>query len=1175
MTWKPNIEAKQQIDGFVEDLFSTAPEIMGIDEIISGSEIINMNPDGDAPAVPRYITIALGGPDGDGYYQAVYYRGFPAGLVATDFVTVVHLRAGNRYEILTAGGPTGIAHTITAGQWLDIGAVANSLDFEPDNPAVITAGGVVTEYATIQAAITAAGAGEYVVIPPGTYDEAITLKNGVIVTELFPDTVVINHTTSDVAVTTATGGFLRVKEIRVTRANNNIRAVLSSHAAGICVIYARLIRAENAGTGGTIGVFQTGAGTLFVYCDDCQASGGDDEVIGAACDAGIQCLRGDCLAENGVASYSLGAECDGGTQRIWGDCTAIDDDYIVGAGVYGAGDQIVRGHCTAETAAAGSWACGAHVMNAGTVQVVYGECSGLATDDAMGADIYQGTQTIHGNCFAEVTDTPADSYGARVRNNSVQTVWGNCTATGGDVSIGAYCQVWAGAPVQRVNGDVTGDFHGALCSAGVQTITNSRASGGTADLERTGGILQAFSVQHDTVVGTITWLDGDALESLRDYAQGSIIRGGAVDWEALAHPGAAGYALVSTAVDTVWDQTPTWTGAHTFNAGLVVAAGQGITLRDPGWIGLGPALSRLTVAAGVPDVAEFVGFGQLNIENVLGHIGDADTYLIFSPDFAGFRVGNVDFLYMDENGVDEFEVNPGGVDLDFIVQAVGVADALLVQGSDGQITLGALTAGFVKSSAGGVLSVALEVALAELAGYAQGSIIRGGAADWEALAHPGAAGYALVSNATDIIWDQTPAWTGEHSFGAGIAFTGASGANEITVPAPAAIALEILDTNAVEYVRINSVVANPYFLINPAGAAIQLGVGTAAPDASYATHLYETASARQLLKVEGAALDFTAPYIGAYFSFTKTAGASDHDDTFTGTFTRAEFNQAAGEISYFYGGLLSVVLSDGNIGDVTNSRLIIGQVATTDLDAGKVWGDAEGLRCQVDQEAANEVTGNIYGIHIWADADGTVGGEVRLLYLNATGSNVDYGVYQAGAVDNYFAGDVGVGVTPGYQLDVLDDRASDWVAHFFNDGNNVNRYGIAIRCGADNHAAVGTTYFLGALGGDGVLTGCLKTVNGVFSLADISDSRNKVKIKDTKWDGLEVVNGLRVRDFNWKANPEGPVITGFVAQEVLEVYPDMIGEFPDGTLNISQTMLVPIFAKAIQELDARLTKIEK
>jgi len=52
---------------------------------------------------------------------------------------------------------------------------------------------------------------------------------------------------------------------------------------------------------------------------------------------------------------------------------------------------------------------------------------------------------------------------------------------------------------------------------------------------------------------------------------------------------------------------------------------------------------------------------------------------------------------------------------------------------------------------------------------------------WDILQHPGAAGYALIPGADDIAWDQTPVWTGDHTWddGAGdspaLVFVGGTG----------------------------------------------------------------------------------------------------------------------------------------------------------------------------------------------------------------------------------------------------------------------------------------------------------------------------------------------------------------------------------------------------------------
>jgi hypothetical protein len=124
--------------------------------------------------------------------------------------------------------------------------------------------------------------------------------------------------------------------------------------------------------------------------------------------------------------------------------------------------------------------------------------------------------------------------------------------------------------------------------------------------------------------------------------------------------------------------------------------------------------------------------------------------------------------------------NQQGVDIDFYVEAVGVADALFIRGSDGQITLGVLGAGYVQSDAGGVLSVtptatptAHNLLSAQhgdtvISVVTRGDMVVGTAAGWDDLAHPGGAGYALTTDANDVVWDQTPLWTGVHTHAADV-----------------------------------------------------------------------------------------------------------------------------------------------------------------------------------------------------------------------------------------------------------------------------------------------------------------------------------------------------------------------------------------------------------------------
>lgn len=162
-------------------------------------------------------------------------------------------------------------------------------------------------------------------------------------------------------------------------------------------------------------------------------------------------------------------------------------------------------------------------------------------------------------------------------------------------------------------------------------------------------------------------------------------------------------------------------------------------------------------------------------------------------------------------------------------------------------------------------------------------------------------------------------------------------------------------------------------------------------------------------------------------------------------------------------------------------------------------------------------------------------------------------------------GYVGVGnITPSYFLDIYGDESGNFVGSFMNDGNNANRYGIAIQAGADDGS--GTTYYVSAYDGDGTSIGYIENNSGTFQLVDVSDRGTKTNIKNTEVHGLSVVDNLRVVDFtriDHKTNPK--VQHGFIAQEVSKVYPYMVSETPDGKLGVAKEQLIPVLVKATQE----------
>jgi hypothetical protein len=101
--------------------------------------------------------------------------------------------------------------------------------------------------------------------------------------------------------------------------------------------------------------------------------------------------------------------------------------------------------------------------------------------------------------------------------------------------------------------------------------------------------------------------------------------------------------------------------------------------------------------------------------------------------------------------------------------------------------------------------------------------------------------------------------------------------------------------------------------------------------------------------------------------------------------------------------------------------------------------------------------------------------------------------------------------------------------------------------------------------------------NGFFSTSDIRLKRNIKPVKN----GLDIVNQLRPVSYEKKNNITNNVYNqseiGFIAQEVRKVLPQIVIESQDEekTLAMNYNSLIPILTKAIQELNDKITKLEK
>jgi hypothetical protein len=169
-----------------------------------------------------------------------------------------------------------------------------------------------------------------------------------------------------------------------------------------------------------------------------------------------------------------------------------------------------------------------------------------------------------------------------------------------------------------------------------------------------------------------------------------------------------------------------------------------------------------------------------------------------------------------------------------------------------------------------------------------------------------------------------------------------------------------------------------------------------------------------------------------------------------------------------------------------------------------------------------------------------------------------------------------IGSTSAYH-EFSGDSASQYIFRLFNDGNNANRLGMVIQCGADN--AAGTNYALVFDDGDGTRQGEITFSGGTTTYGTSSDYRLKENIQPIE-NALDRLAQLKPVKWNWKRN--GLESEGFVAHELQEVVPiavagekDAVNENGDPVYqSVGAANVVPLLTKALQEAMTRIEQLE-
>lgn len=165
---------------------------------------------------------------------------------------------------------------------------------------------------------------------------------------------------------------------------------------------------------------------------------------------------------------------------------------------------------------------------------------------------------------------------------------------------------------------------------------------------------------------------------------------------------------------------------------------------------------------------------------------------------------------------------------------------------------------------------------------------------------------------------------------------------------------------------------------------------------------------------------------------------------------------------------------------------------------------------------------------------------------------------------------------PDHTLDIVTSDTSNYAARITNTGNATTAHGLQLVAGVDGSGS--GAMLIQFTRPDGTVLGSLSQSGAnTMVYSAVSDARTKDDITETRF-GLEELMKVQVRDFTYRSDPSHTVQTGFIAQELQEVFPEAVatngddGQAPleEGAQpwSVDYGRLTPLLVKAVQDLKA-------
>ncbi len=212
-------------------------------------------------------------------------------------------------------------------------------------------------------------------------------------------------------------------------------------------------------------------------------------------------------------------------------------------------------------------------------------------------------------------------------------------------------------------------------------------------------------------------------------------------------------------------------------------------------------------------------------------------------------------------------------------------------------------------------------------------------------------------------------------------------------------------------------------------------------------------------------------------------------------------------------------------------------------------------------------TGGTSNYGVYGKSNGTTTGTNIGGYFTASGSSTNnYGLLVADGL-------VGLGtLTPSYKLTVETSNLS-YIANFKHTTNSTSSNGIIIQAGSNSSAGAEMIQFKRNDGTD--IGNISQNSSTTVAYNTTSDRRLKDNIVNTHF-GINDLMKIQVRDYFYKADSSKTPVTGFIAQELYEIFPNAVSKpaNEEEMWSVDYGKVTPLLVKAIQEQQALIEKLQ-